>query len=161
LERLSRASERNTALGFSSSRFLTSTELDVAPRAPTRWGRFGGPGGHHASACMLLSFERPTVGSPPAGALLSDLENCTVIQQTDATVTASLRARCCAWRGARPFLRGVFCKIDQDHRQDVKGTWWMPWHQESMKGVNGCDKPRGGAEWPVIRGYPNGETHRW
>ena len=34
---------------------------------------------------MLLSFERPTVGSPPAGALLSDLENCTVIQQTGIT----------------------------------------------------------------------------
>ena len=29
-----------------------------------------------------------------------------------------------------------------DHRQDSKGTWWMPWHLESMKGVNGCDKPR-------------------
>jgi hypothetical protein len=29
-----------------------------------------------------------------------------------------------------------------DHRQDIKGTRWMPWHQESMKGVNGCDKPR-------------------
>ena len=29
-----------------------------------------------------------------------------------------------------------------DHRQDIKGTWWMPWHQESMKGVNGCEKPR-------------------
>ena len=33
-----------------------------------------------------------------------------------------------------------------DHRQDRKGTWWMPWHQESKKGVNGCDKPRLGAE---------------
>jgi len=30
----------------------------------------------------------------------------------------------------------------QDHRQDSKGAWWMPRHQESMKGVNGCDKPR-------------------
>ena len=29
-----------------------------------------------------------------------------------------------------------------DHRQDSKGTWWMPWHLESMKGVNDCDKPR-------------------
>jgi hypothetical protein len=48
-----------------------------------------------------------------------------------------------------------------DHRQDSKGAWWMPWHQESMKGVNGCDKPRLGAEWPVTRGFPNGETQRW
>jgi len=29
-----------------------------------------------------------------------------------------------------------------DHRQDVKGLRWMPWHQESMKDVDGCDKPR-------------------
>ncbi len=28
-----------------------------------------------------------------------------------------------------------------------------------MKDVAGCDKPRGGAEQPLIRGYPNGETH--
>ncbi len=28
------------------------------------------------------------------------------------------------------------------HRQDKKGTRWMPWHLESMKGVDGCDKPR-------------------
>jgi hypothetical protein len=33
-----------------------------------------------------------------------------------------------------------------DHHQDIKGTWWMPWHQEAMKDVNGCDKPRGSAE---------------
>ena len=30
----------------------------------------------------------------------------------------------------------------QDHRQDSKGTRWMPRHQESMKGVDDCDKPR-------------------
>jgi len=24
----------------------------------------------------------------------------------------------------------------------MKGTRWMPWHLESMKGVDGCDKPR-------------------
>jgi hypothetical protein len=29
-----------------------------------------------------------------------------------------------------------------DHRQDSKGTRWMPRHLESMKDVNGCDKPR-------------------
>jgi hypothetical protein len=38
------------------------------------------------------------------------------------------------------------CYVGPDHRQDSKGAWWMPWHQESMKGVNGCDKPRLGAE---------------
>ena len=24
-----------------------------------------------------------------------------------------------------------------------KGIWWMPWHQEAMKDVARCDKPRG------------------
>jgi len=24
----------------------------------------------------------------------------------------------------------------------MKGTRWMPWHLESKKGVDGCDKPR-------------------
>ena len=28
------------------------------------------------------------------------------------------------------------------HRQDSKSLRWMPWHQESMKDVDGCDKPR-------------------
>ena len=47
--------------------------------------------------------------------------------------------------GARILAKG--CDRNRsDHRQDSKGAWWMPWHQESMKGVNGCDKPRLGAE---------------
>jgi hypothetical protein len=28
------------------------------------------------------------------------------------------------------------------HRQDIKGARWMPWHQETRKDVDGCDKPR-------------------
>jgi len=32
----------------------------------------------------------------------------------------------------------------------------MPWHQEPMKGVDDCDKPRVGVEQPLIRGFPNG-----
>ena len=31
---------------------------------------------------------------------------------------------------------------NDDHRQDSKGTWWMPWHLEPMKDVDDCDKPR-------------------
>ena len=42
--------------------------------------------------------------------------------------------------------------------QVVKGTRWMPWHQEPMKDVGGCDKPRGAAYRAVIRGFPNGGT---
>ena len=34
----------------------------------------------------------------------------------------------------------------------------MPWHQEPMKDVTSCDKPRGAANKRDIRGFPNGET---
>ena len=84
---------------------------------------------------MLLSFERPAtpassrrtfrgpVVQPAPPTLFVDLENCTVANDTGIT-------------GLKP------PGFSQDHRQDSKGTWWMPWHQESMKGVNDCDKPR-------------------
>ena len=42
--------------------------------------------------------------------------------------------------------------------QVFKGTRWMPWHQEPMKDVGGCVKPRGVANQTLIRGCPNGET---
>ena len=34
----------------------------------------------------------------------------------------------------------------------------MPWLTEAMKDVISCDKPRGGANNRLIRGFPNGET---
>jgi len=34
----------------------------------------------------------------------------------------------------------------------------MPRHQEPMKDVGGCDKPRGAVNRAEIRGFPNGET---
>ncbi len=43
-------------------------------------------------------------------------------------------------------------------RLESDGIWWMPRHQESMKDVAACDKPRGGGKQPLIRGSPNGET---
>ncbi len=39
-----------------------------------------------------------------------------------------------------------------------KSAWWMPWHQEPMKDVEICDKPRGADKQALIRGSPNGET---
>ncbi len=42
--------------------------------------------------------------------------------------------------------------------KENKGIWWMPRHQEPMKDVAACDKPRGGGKQPLIRGFPNGET---
>ena len=45
--------------------------------------------------------------------------------------------------------------------QENKGTRWMPWRQEPMKDVGGCDKPGEGADQPMIPGFPNGETYAW
>lgn len=42
--------------------------------------------------------------------------------------------------------------------QVVEGIRWMPWHQEPMKDVGGCVKPRGVASQTLIRGFPNGGT---
>jgi hypothetical protein len=44
--------------------------------------------------------------------------------------------------------------------QVSKGARWMPWHQEPMKDVGGCDKPRGAANQALIRGCPNGATRQ-
>ena len=40
----------------------------------------------------------------------------------------------------------------------VKGTRWMPWHDELMKDVGDCEMPRGVVNQALIRGCPNGET---
>ena len=45
--------------------------------------------------------------------------------------------------------------------QATKGTGWMPWRQEPMKDVGGCDKPGGDADQSLIPGFPNGETYAW
>ena len=82
-------------------------------------------------AHTLLSFERPAAPAPPVRtemparlrALSPDLENCTVGQINSGITDRTFAS-------------------DLDHRQDSKGTRWMPWHQESMKGVDDCDKPR-------------------
>lgn len=60
--------------------------------------------------------------------------------------------------GGRPFFEN--CTVDASIfvAQVFKGTRWMPWHQEPMKGVGICDKPRGVDNQTVIRGCPNGET---
>ena len=42
--------------------------------------------------------------------------------------------------------------------QVIKRIWWMPWRQQAMKDVVGCDKPRGAVKRALIRGFPNGET---
>ena len=34
----------------------------------------------------------------------------------------------------------IFCALEHE-----KGIRWMPWHQEAMKDVARCEKPRGAA----------------
>jgi len=36
----------------------------------------------------------------------------------------------------------------------------MPWQLKAMKDVVACDMPRGVGKQTLIRGFPNGETHR-
>ena len=45
--------------------------------------------------------------------------------------------------------------------QVTKRTRWMPWRQKAMKDVEVCEKPRGADKQALIRGCPNGETHRF
>ena len=63
-----------------------------------------------------------------------------------------------AHKGKKPSSNAL--SVRAAHRQDSKGTRWMPWHQETKKDVDGCDKPRLGAEQPLTRGSPNGKTRR-
>ena len=50
-------------------------------------------------------------------------------------VTQSSELASPAWSSGYPTLDG----------QATKGTRWMPWHQEAMKGVVSCEKLRGAA----------------
>ena len=81
---------------------------------------------------MLLSFERPFAQSGQR--LYADLENCTIMPTKRSSQEECERVS--------PITLSSFPCRQRDHRQDRKGTRWMPWHQESMKDVNGCDKPR-------------------
>src|SRR5215472_13046536 len=61
--------------------------------------------------------------------------------------------------GFRPYLEN--CTVDASiicSCQVDKGTRWMPWHQEPMKDVGACDKPRLVGNQTLTRGFPNGAT---
>jgi hypothetical protein len=108
-------------------------------------------------ASMLLSFERPASAGIREGAqalaargagrrsrLSTVLENCT--EATSAAIDKRRLKTGITGSGAIEVLHQEHgAHAGSDHRQDSKGTRWMPWHQESKKGVNGCDKPRLGA----------------
>ena len=56
------------------------------------------------------------------------------------------------------FVKGSYrsCKNNKYEKGDRR----MPWRRKAMKDVSGCDKPREGAYYPMIRGCLNGETRQ-
>ena len=61
-------------------------------------------------------------------------------------VAAGRRCRPCWVLGGLPACRRAGQGLVGRHGiKRFKGIWWMPWHQEAMKDVVGCDKPRGAA----------------
>src|SRR5688572_19532512 len=92
-------------------------------------------------AAHAAQFAESAGGRPPLAAS-EELENCTKAKLVRVNRLAP------AFGHARA------------NRQDSKSTWRMPWHQEPKKDVDGCDKPRLGAEQPLTRGSPNGKTRR-
>ena len=95
-----------------------------------------GPEGTRDWVCLLqpqdlLRVQTSHPGGWPGGSVVSQVSGCSL--RTTQWMRASL------W-------------------QVMKSTRWMSWHQEPMKDVGGCEKPRGAANRAVIRGCPNGET---
>ena len=92
----------------------------------------------------LLSFERPA-GESPRLRPRRTLKTAQLAKQRNrrsASFACGAALKITVVAGARRPLQGGDRRPINDHRQDSKGTRWMPWHQESKKGVDGCDKPR-------------------
>ena len=134
---------------------VASTSSRFAGGSGTRWGVGEAPGtllGPEGSGESLLRVVLDGLSDPHCG----------------RTATRSAPGRPClgcgggvvgaGCVGGRPFFEN--CTVDASIfvAQVFKGTRWMPWHQEPMKGVGICDKPRGVDNQTVIRGFPNGET---
>ena len=61
-----------------------------------------------------------------------------------------IRARCICTLKTTQRKSGISDQVS-------KGIWWMPWHQESMKDVVSCDKPRVGANNRLSGDFRMGE----
>ena len=88
-----------------------------------------GSGVSFGDAGALLSFEGPRPGTSSRPVSRRTLKTAQLAKQESR-------------RDHRVRVSRKTSPASKNHRQDIKGTWWMPWHQESMKGVDGCDKPR-------------------
>ena len=98
-----------------------------------------------ARRLALLSFERPA-GESPRLRPRRTLKTAQLAKQRKAPqrkLACDAAFKITVVTGARPHREvEAGAPAINDHRQDSKGTRWMPWHQESRKGVDGCDKPR-------------------
>ena len=103
---------------------------------------------------MLLSFERPATAGPREDASFKEATKqrggLPALYASPRSLKTAQKPHSAAIDKRRlkrvsPGPAGPSGHVGPDHRQDSKGTRWMPWHQESKKGVNGCDKPRLGA----------------
>src|SRR4029079_18233378 len=88
--------------------------LTASLNADRTWRRLAS-----ASSCALLSFERPAAEAPRLRPRRT-LKTAQLAKQRKITVVTGGRAQ-----AQKPAIN--------DHRQDSKGTRWMPWHQESKK----------------------------
>jgi hypothetical protein len=123
----------------------------------------------NTSSVLPLSLRQITGVEPRASRPGAHQAHCWVLRDrvidfsgppSPRTVRVGIRRRQARTRwGRRPYLENY--TVDASifvARQATKGTWWMPWHQEPMKDVGACDKPREVGNRAVIRGFPNGET---
>ena len=148
---------------------VTLTSVAAAERPPTVRPSTSTEPGPAAAAyrrgvswSMLLSFERPA--RRPRGPTVSTRPARSPLRRSLKTAQQPQTRSVDEPIGSNGYHRLVdahpAASESADHRQDSKSTWWMPWHLESKKGVDDCDKPRGSVEQLVIRGCPNGETRR-
>src|SRR3989304_1430312 len=113
------------------------------------------PGRFYSGRRSVPSMARNT-GRPVLGAAWNDVD-------LDASTLLSFErpsdGRVFSWAPLHAHLENSIAAVKRVlSSQENKGTRWMPWRQEPMKDVGGCDKPREGADHPLIRGFPNGET---
>ena len=102
-------------------------------------------------ACLLACL---TGCAAPSGVAASEQgarsdDDCCVLSESDPLVRSCLLAgdRYGGWPLRMVSVHGgrVHRKMCLNDLEREKGIRWMPWHQEAMKDVARCEKPRGAA----------------
>ena len=113
--------------------------------APPRWRR-------RCSRCLSFRPAGAPRGAAPEGRSRFPQDRARHGTRENDGLRAARTLRTAQWTRAS---KQIFCG---QCGQVTKSAWWMPWHQEPMKDVVACEKPRGAGKRAVIRGCPNGET---